>query len=249
VILALSPHLDDVVFSCGGRLWGEAKAKEGLPGQQAGGGARVECLTIFTKSVSELSHFALACRLDKGLDGEIDYMALRRAEDREACRILGIEPVHWDYAEAPHRGYVSAPDLFAGIHADDPLDTEALRERLAGHIAAGRFTEVLYPFGAGNHVDHLQLIRAVKAIRPDFPHIRFRQYYDMPYAVKFRERYPELGTTVPGYRLSDEAFANKLAACRAYASQLGFQFGGAERVGNVLGRGEYFTADFGDVRR
>ena len=230
MILALSPHLDDMVFSCGGYLY-----------DRAGEGERIRCLTIFTKTVEELSRFALACRLDKGLDGEIDYMALRRDEDREACRILGVEPIHWPYPEAPHRLYTSAADLFAGIHTDDPLDTKALINDLAAYLSAEETSEVLYPVGAGNHVDHLQLIAAVDSIRAEFPEVWFRRYYDMPYAAKFRERHPELGYAVPGMTLSEETFRKKMSACNAYTSQIGFQFGTTQRMEDLLGRVEYLV--------
>ncbi len=230
MILALSPHLDDALFSCGGYLYNQVRA-----------GTQVQCLTAFTATVPELSPFALACRLDKGLDGTVDYMALRRAEDREACARLGITPLHWGFPEAPHRGYASAPDLFAGIHAEDPLDGDALAQRLSVYLTEHKYEEVLYPFGAGNHVDHLQLIAAVERVRGDFPHLRFRRYYDMPYTVRFRERYPELEAAVAPYRLTDVTLDAKLAACTAYATQLGFQFGGAMEMGQVLGEVEYLV--------
>ena len=230
MILALSPHLDDVVFSVGGYLY-----------ERAGAGARVEGVTVFTQSVPNPTGFALACQLDKGLDEAVDYMKVRRAEDMEACRMLGIEPVHWDFREAPHRGYNSAAELFAGIQPTDDLNSEELRVKLANYFRKVNPTEVLYPFGAGDHVDHLQLIAAVHALRPDFPNITFRQFYDMPYARKFAERYPELerGGAVERIELSAEAFERKMAACAAYGTQVGFQFGGVGRIGEVLGRVEY----------
>ena len=230
MILAVSPHLDDVVFSCGGYLNTQARA-----------GTRVQCLTVFTRSVRNPTGFALACQLDKGLTAEVDYMALRRAEDREACRLLDVEPIYLDYREAPHRGYVSAPDLFAGTHDDDPFDAQVLSGDIALLLINGAYTEVLYPYGAGNHVDHLQVIAAVDPLRVRFPAIRFRQYYDMPYARKFRERYPEMGTTVPGVVLDDTALQAKLTACAAYTTQVGFQFGDTAQMVTVLGDEEYFV--------
>ncbi len=68
--LFLSPHLDDVAFSCGGTLVG-----------LAAGGWETHLATAFTASVPDPQGFALACQLDKGLGPEVDYMALRRAED------------------------------------------------------------------------------------------------------------------------------------------------------------------------
>src|SRR4051794_38941259 len=108
--LALSPHLDDAAFSCGGTL-----------AQLAGAGWRVVMATLLTATVPEPTGFALACQLDKGLGPEVDYMALRREEDRAAAAHLGVAPVHLALREAPHRGYGSAPELFAGTCPDDGL--------------------------------------------------------------------------------------------------------------------------------
>ena len=96
--LFLSPHLDDVVFSCGG-----------LAASLADAGWDTVLVTAFTRSVVPASGFALACQLDKGLPPDIDYMAQRRDEDREAAAILGFADMRWlDLLEAPHRGYDSA---------------------------------------------------------------------------------------------------------------------------------------------
>ncbi|MFD0936889.1 PIG-L deacetylase family protein, partial [Methylobacterium trifolii] len=110
VALALSPHLDDAVFSCGGTLATLADA-----------GWRVVMATLFTASVPEPRGFALACQLDKGLGPEVDYMALRRAEDLEAAGILGVATEHLPFREAPHRGYASAQALFSETRADDAV--------------------------------------------------------------------------------------------------------------------------------
>ena len=106
--LAISPHLDDAVFSCGGTL-----------ATLASSGWRVVVATLFTQSVMNPAGFALACQLDKGLDASVDYMALRRAEDADACARLGVEP-HWmALPEAPHRGYESAGALFGPVLPTD----------------------------------------------------------------------------------------------------------------------------------
>lgn len=106
--LAISPHLDDAAFSAGGTL-----ARLGAQGWQ------VVMATVFTASVANPQGFALACQFDKGLSAEIDYMALRRAEDVVAAEALGIEPpVHLPFREAPHRGYGSAPELFSELRPD-----------------------------------------------------------------------------------------------------------------------------------
>ena len=102
--LFLSPHLDDVAFSCGGTLT-----------RLIAEGWQVRLCTVFTASVPDPQGFALACQMDKGLAADVDYMALRRAEDDEFARLAGVlDSIHLTYREAPHRGYSDAPDLFRG---------------------------------------------------------------------------------------------------------------------------------------
>ncbi|MGI9175047.1 MAG: PIG-L deacetylase family protein, partial [Rhodothermales bacterium] len=99
VALFLSPHLDDVAFSCGGTL--ARLAQEGWMTHLA---------TVFTRSIPNPMGFPLACQLDKGLGADVDYMALRRDEDERFAREAGAADVHhFDLPEAPHRGYMSAP--------------------------------------------------------------------------------------------------------------------------------------------
>lgn len=212
-LLAVSPHLDDVAFSCGGALVVLGRA-----------GWDVRVVTVFTRTVTPLSAFALACQLDKGLDADVDYMALRRDEDVHAMRCLSVASwQHLDLPEAPHRGYVSAPDLFAGRHRDDdalPLVRDALAPLVAGADL------VLGPQGLGNHVDHVLVREALDQLAP--PLLRYR---DTPYAMRLdvADAAPDEVAVPIG-----PAWADKLAACAAYASQLGFQFGGPETMGTAL---------------
>ena len=219
--LFLSPHLDDAAFSCGG-----------LMAQLADAGWRTVMMTAFTASVLPATGFALACQLDKGLDATVDYMALRRNEDREAAAILGVTDLRWlDLPEAPHRGYGSATELFGPIKPDDNV-----WQRLAEHIAAA--TEemqpdlVLGPQGLGNHVDHRQMIRAVfdAATQP----VAF--YRDTPYAM----RDPNACSHADDYNVSEcvisiaQGLDRKVEASCAYGSQIVFQFGGAASLGVAL---------------
>ena len=117
--LFLSPHLDDVAFSCGGTL-----------AKLAAAGWHCVLATAFTKSVPNPTGFALTCQTDKGLSPGLDYLAVRRAEDAEFGRIVGAAEVLWlDFPEAPHRGYASAAELFAGLKIQDEV-SDPLTERL-----------------------------------------------------------------------------------------------------------------------
>ena len=148
-MLAVSPHLDDAVFSAGATLAALADA-----------GHEVTVVTCFTRSVPDPTGFALACQLDKGLAPDVDYMALRRAENAAAMAVLGATPVDLALPEAPHRGYTSAPDLFAGVHPDDDVWRE-----VADLLAALSADLWLAPQALGDHVDH-RGGRAVASLDP-----------------------------------------------------------------------------------
>ncbi len=215
VVLALSPHLDDAVFSAGGALALRADA-----------GWRVVVATLFTGDVAEPRGFALACQLDKGLEPEVDYMALRRAEDEAACSALGLDGLHLPLLEAPHRGYESAAELFEPPHAHDPA-REALARTIGALLEGHAPDEVWAPRALGGHVDHVLVHRAARASAPAG---RLRWWTDWPYADRPAPADPE-AETMTGLTWTDEALstgvrARKADACAAYASQLGFQFGG-----------------------
>ncbi len=229
--LFVSPHLDDVVFSCGGTL--AALADRGW---------RTVMATVFTATVVPATGFALACQLDKGLAPEIDYMALRREEDRAAASILGVSDLRWlGLPEAPHRGYHSAPALFAEPRADDAIWT-SVADLLSALVAETRPAQIFAPQGLGGHVDHRQVIRAVQQSAADVP---VAWYRDTPYAIRNPAAAPFI-VAPQAATLPIEAWLERkiLAAC-AYDSQIGFQFGGAEQTREALAA---FTAREGGER-
>ena len=203
----LSPHLDDAVFSAGGTMAALADA-----------GWRVVLATVFTRSVAGPTGFALACQTDKGLAADVDYMALRRAEDAAAAARVGVAAgdVHWlGLPEAPHRGYRSAADLFDGVHDDDAATADAVAAA-ARPVVAG--ADVLFaPVGIGGHVDHAHVVRAVDRVAVG-PVVR---WLDAPYVLRLADP-PAADHAVD----VSATLARKLDGCCAYASQVGFQFGG-----------------------
>ena len=223
-VTAVSPHLDDAAFSVGGTLAALADA-----------GHEVTVVTCFTRSVPGPDGFALACQLDKGLPADVDYMALRRDEDAAAMAVLGATPLHLDLREAPHRGYGSAAELFAGVHPDDDAweDVRAALTGLPGDLW-------LAPQALGGHVDHLQVLRAVAGTgRPVL------WWRDSPYVLRDPGAVP--GPDLPGglapVRLPQD-LDRRADACACYATQLGFQFGGPEAMRSALaGLPEVLLAD------
>ena len=215
-LLAVSPHLDDAIFSAGGTL--ALRAREGW---------RVLVATCFTGNVAHPTGFALACQLDKGLPPDIDYMALRRAEDAAACEAIGAGFVHLPFLEAPHRGYDSAAALFAGRLPDDAIDAE-LAPALKALIAAENPDRIFGPMAIGNHADHLVVRSVLEAIGG-----KLSLWQDWPYADRAPSTHVIPTETV---RLDACAMGAKIRACQAYATQLGFQFGSPRAMTDRLGR-------------
>ena len=205
----LSPHLDDAVFSAGGTM-----------ARLADDGWRVILATVFTRSVPNPSGFALRCQTDKGLAPDVDYMALRRAEDAAAAAAVGAGHVVWlDLPEAPHRGYTSAAELFGPVHADDVGTAEAVAR--ASREVVGGCDLLFTPVGIGGHVDHVHVVRAVGTLsRPSVA------WHDSPYVLRLLPDVPSFNRAVD----IATSLERKLAGCAAYTSQLGFQFGGVDTM-------------------
>lgn len=223
-VLFLSPHLDDVAFSCGGTL----SVLKSL-------GWQVALATVFTRSVPQPSGFALACQTDKGLSAEVDYMELRRQEDQDFAARMGVDRMIWaGLPEAPHRGYGSAPELFQPPREDDTIG-EKVVERLAPLVERLRPELIFAPQCLGSHVDHVQLTRVLP--RLGVKESRTLWYRDTPYAVRQPEARPD--ASLPGgvrplaVNVRNE-LKRKVEGCQCYRTQVDFQFGGAHAVGPTL---------------
>ena len=219
--LLVSPHLDDAAFSCGG-----------LAAQLARAGWLVVIATLFTRSVHPATGFALECQRDKGLADDVDYMALRRAEDFSAAACLGAETWHGDLAEAPHRGYHSARALFEPPMSSDAV--EPVMTIVEQAVAAHGPALLLAPQGCGRHVDHLLTLDAVLRLREAdrLGGAACGFYRDTPYVIRDANAEPDFRVARAAScdlscPLDVAALGAKSDAACAYSSQIGFQFGGA----------------------
>ncbi|WP_433799212.1 PIG-L deacetylase family protein [Actinomycetospora sp. CA-084318] len=218
-MVAVSPHLDDAVFSVGGTL------------ARLAGTAQVTVVTCFTGSVDPAvaTPFALSTQLDKGLAADVDYMALRRTEDRGALEVLGVAPRHLGLLEAPHRGYDSAAALFAGRRGGDVV-ARPLAEALTPVLAGADL--VLAPQALGDHVDH-QWVSAVVAGLVDRE--RCAWWRDTPYVVRRPDAVPmaHVDGAEVAVDVTDE-LGRKATAVACYRTQVPFQFGSADAAGPAL---------------
>lgn len=221
--LFISPHLDDVAFSCGGTLISLARS-----------GWRTHLCTVFTGSVPHPTGFALSCQTDKGLPPEVDYMRLRRIEDAAFAQCAGASVVtHLSFREAPHRGYDSAQRLFGEMDAGDNVWREVI-PHLQNIVDESTPNLIFTPQSLGNHVDHRQTIRAVCNLKTDARMFWFR---DTPYAI--REPLAAYSASLPidlteVCRDITPTLQAKLECLKAYETQLEFQFGGSDAMNSQL---------------
>lgn len=126
----LSPHYDDVAFSCGA-LVAQLRRTE-----------RVWVVNLFTRY---------------GAADDAGTTSTRLAEERRAARCLGYETLSLELPDAPLRRsrYASAAALF---HRPDPEDLDALgpmAEALAAALQDIPYHCVYAPLAVGWHVDHV----------------------------------------------------------------------------------------------
>jgi LmbE family N-acetylglucosaminyl deacetylase len=207
----ISPHLDDVVLSCGGMLF-----------EQACQGIHTEIWTIFTGDAPDgpLSPLALRCHADWGIPDVHDLLAIRREEDLAAAALLKAEVAHFSlpdciYRRAPGGASLYPDEVFVPIH---PLD-----QGLDADIAAALATELapddilIAPLAIGNHVDHrLARLAAEQLDR------RLQYYADIPYVIRRPEQLsPATQAMTPVlYPVSEEGRDAWIKGSAAYRTQM-----------------------------
>ena len=242
----LSPHFDDIALSCGGMAARLAKM-----------GARCIGLTVFASPSSEgevLSPFAaeLHARWESAAgQGMATINEVRREEERQALRLLGLQPVWLDFGDAPYRRgsteeqlYTSDEGLFGKVASEErnvlvPLIVAEIR-RVADEAGAKGRVRVFAPLGVGRHVDHQLVFWAARQLGPRYG-VLF--YEDYPYTAwpnalasrlksldvsSLQIRNPQSAIRNPSARIVDisDLIGVKIAAIARYKSQLGVLFGG-----------------------
>lgn len=222
----LSPHLDDVVLSCGGRIHDLRAAGKSVLVVTVGCG----------EPPGEPPPLAAKLHRAWGMEGapSATVVAHRRAEDLAACAVLGADALHWDLPEAVYRlhpatgepFYRTLADLFAPLSPADRPSVLRVAERLAD-LPAHR--ELHVPLAVGGHVDHYVTRRAAEQ--------RFGSnlvyYEELPYGRRRRD-VRRLTRTV-GWRgeavpVSAEGLKAKVRAVGEYRSQIRALFGGPRRM-------------------
>jgi hypothetical protein len=166
VALFLSPHLDDAVFSCAGRILNEKRA-----------GAEVIIATLF-------SHCG------KNSDRRLEYHS-RRREDRAAARRVGAKTIWLGLPDAPSRCsyYCSFRTLIFGEAPGESDWKPKIAQHLEDLVGQLQPDRIYAPLAVGNHIDHrLTFEAALKLKHPPSSRLFYeeRPYALVPHATAWR---------------------------------------------------------------
>ena len=220
----LSPHLDDVVYSCGGTL-----------GVQVSTGLRPLVITVFAGAPDankELSPFAAEVQRGMGFQQNPQTaMTVRREEDTRALEYLNVDYLWLDYPAAIYRGipayYSQKSQLIGGdVHpADLWIDKELAQNLVALH---DRLPDAVWyaPLGIGRHVDHQIVCSAADRLIQRGANVKL--YEDFPYVLTkgaLEDRLHEFGDTLEQALVEmSEMLHLRQEASEMYNSQIQLNF-------------------------
>lgn len=212
----LSPHLDDVVFSCGGLVWERVQA-----------GVEVAIWTICAGDPPDDAYSSFAKSLHKTWQLPERVTQHRRTEDEEACEVLGAVPKHFMIPDAIYRRspeseawlYPSEEALFSGL---DPIEKPLVEmiSLLLSHDLSD-VDRVVSPLGIGNHVDHELTRKAAHRLErelffyADFPYVHETQNQSILKIMAQSEDWEEVS-----YKISPSALSAWKEASACYRSQI-----------------------------
>lgn len=159
-ILFISPHHDDLVYSCGGTI----------------------LLMLNNKSnVCNLNIFSLS-KWSSNVEISIDEIStVRKKEEKEVSELWGFRSIDLDFCDSSYRGL----NLFEELHTT--VDTKLFVEisnAVSGVLQENKFDYAFLPMGIGNHIDHLYANRLKEIIT-----VPIIFYEDLPYAVFHKEKH------------------------------------------------------------
>lgn len=228
----LSPHLDDVVYACGGTL-----------GVQVSNGLRPLVISIFAGiPPADLSLSPFAAQVQRAADANMtlgvgSLIEARRKEDAAALDFLQADYLWLDYPDAIYRGtpayYTTREQLIGGeVNADDlEIDKQLAQDLLD---LRQRLPDVAWyaPLGIGRHVDHQLVSSAADRLVQQGAHVYY--YEDFPYVLQagaLEARLNELGGAFePSLVEMSEMLSLRQEASEIYASQITSNFSDKESM-------------------
>ncbi len=228
----LSPHFDDIVYSCGGTI-----------GVQVSTGLRPLVITVFGGAPAtpvELSTFATDIHRKMGFRQDAQAaVAARRREDAAALDYLHADYLWLDYPDAIYRGtppYYTSSVTGVDVHPGDLwIDRELAQNLVALHE---RLPDAVWyaPLAIGLHVDHQVVCSAADRLIQRGANVKL--YEDFPYVLAKgarEERIKDLGTPLePALVEMSEMLPLRQEAAAMYASQTELNFGSKAAMFNAM---------------
>ena len=231
----LSPHYDDVVYSCGGMIWEIIQSGELVRVWTvcAGAPAPGEPLSAFARELHE--------RWGAG----VEAVKIRRREDRAALRLLRTGARYGDLPDCIYRRLADGwlvngeEDLWKPVHPQEEGVVEALSVWIASGLKRlGKPHQVclVSPLTLGNHIDH-SVVRAAAERAAARVNCELLYYADYPYAGK--DGVDAAEKTAPGWRqvcgsVSEAALAVWQDAAACYTSQISTFWSGRSGLNAAL---------------
>ena len=223
----ISPHLDDAVLSCGGIISELATT------------ANVEIWSLFTRAPLRGPYSNAAQWLHNVSGGATGsrLAALRRSEDRAACKVLGASAVHLPFVEAVYRQrrdgrFLYREPIQGSIHPFDKQLIESIAKELRRLLRAG--DRVVSPIAIAGHADHLVTRTAVHDVIGD----RLLYYAEVPYLEQREQKINAVTASMweLNFATSDGALRLWLRAAQEYRSQLAMFRGADDGLEEVIQR-------------
>lgn len=215
-ILYISPHYDDAIISCGGKIYSDVKE-----------GHNVSVVTIFSEVKGPFSDYAKSLHSYWKLT---DPFLERRNENINACKILGVENITLGLEDAIYRTfnskflYPNNGDIFRKINLHD----KNIKNKIVDKIKkiATKDSTIYFPLGIGNHVDHVLAFRSGLQLRKEGYRIGF--YMDFSYSGSIPTECNDMNQKK--VKLTKEALDAKCNAVKKYASQLCMLFANPKNI-------------------
>ncbi len=220
-VVFISPHLDDVVLSCGGII--HSLKNYGGP---------IYVITIFAGSpVNGLSSFAKW--LHNAWNLPSDTPIYRREEDYKAISFLAAKSVHLPFQDSIYRLnpstqqflYTTKSNIFSGDWSKEPALLSEIISELKKQFIKQDYELIFVPLGIGQHIDHILTRKAVESIFTKLKRDKLIFYEDFPYALKFHPFDDQIFESSKNpthsrvYSLTEEDIQAKEYAIQLYKSQ------------------------------
>lgn len=217
-IVFLSPHLDDVVLSCGDLLLKEKEA-----------GKNVCVLNIFSGIFRGEDIPLLAKKFHERWNHQNEVVEMRLMEDDKALQYLGVRKNQLGYLDCIYRKDTKGRDRVISeeeiFNADIGKDQElilALTKELRAWVLKENVKVIYAPLGIGGHIDHHIVRNCVCNLNMESVTIIF--YEDVPYVMRQEEDAWRKNLTKALHPLlipiKETWHQKKIEAIRLYASQI-----------------------------